>query len=210
MVKHKNTKNGGSFRRLVTATATPFVRAALRGSRNTANTLLQQRPFTASTFSLAQIPRSSTINLGSGRMSIVPEIEYTDKDAGSTRDSRDSIRGRSKSKIDIGSTMMGTSSSVTTKIAIGTLITAFLSVLIGKPEIGAEIKSDTDDLVKKATDDIYDYMVAHASQRLQAGDTTIIASMYKTITKHTTLEDRKQILKKLDVEWIEEDRKSVV
>lgn len=146
------------------------------------------------------------IHLDVGNIPVV----YHGDDAGNritpTRDSRDSIRGRSK--IDVGSTMMPTS-SVTTKIAIGTLITAFLSVLIGKTEIGAEIKSDTDVLVKKATDDIYNYMVARASERLKAGDTTIIASMYKTITKHMTSEDRKKMFKKLVIdgvsyEWLAE------
>jgi hypothetical protein len=98
---------------------------------------------------------------------------------------------------------------VTTKIAIGTLIAAFLSVLIGKTEIGAEIKSDTDVLVKKATDDIYNYMVERASERLKAGDTTIIASMYKTITNYLTPAERKKMFEKLVIdgvsyEWLAE------
>jgi hypothetical protein len=212
--KNKTTKRGGS--RLI-GPVSRALGALTRNSARNSNTMRQSftTAINAGTDRNALSGVHSTefekkkqpiIHLDVGNIPVV----YHGDDAGNritpTRDSRDSIRGRSK--IDVGSTMMPTSSA-TTKIAIVTLITAFLSVLIGKTEIGAEIKSDTNVLVKKATDDIYDYMVARASQRLKAGDTTIIASMYKTITKHMTSEDRKKMFKKLVIdgvsyEWLAE------
>lgn len=212
--KNKTTKRGGS--RFI-GPVSRALGALTRNSARNSNTMRQSftTAINAGTDRNALSGVHSTefekkkqpiIHLDVGNIPVV----YHGDDAGNritpTRDSRDSIRGRSK--IDVGSTMMPTS-SVATKIAIGTLITAFLSVLIGKTEIGAEIKSDTDILVKKATDDIYNYMVERASKRLKAGDTTIIASMYKTITKHMTSEDRKKMFKKLVIdgvsyEWLAE------
>lgn len=196
MVKNKTTKNGGTFSRRLATLATPLLRASLRGvSRNAANTLHNtlQRPFTASTLRLGPpIPHS----LGSGKMSIAPttshieDIEHTD---------------RVRSKIDIRSTMLGTSAT-TTKIVIGTLIAAFLSVLIGKSKLGTDaikgIKNETDDVVNKTTETIYNYMVAHASERLQDGDTTIIASMYETLGRHLSPDDRKIIFQHLVIDGV--------
>jgi hypothetical protein len=79
------------------------------------------------------------------------------------------------------------------KVVTGTLIAAFLSILFAKSTLGAELKSNIDDLVKETTNAVYKYMVNHTSEIIQEGDTTIIASLYKTIVP----EERKKIFKHL-------------
>ena len=98
-----------------------------------------------------------------------------------------------RGKIDIRPTMLPTSNG--TKVVIGVVIAAFLSMLFSKKELPHSAK----DLVKKTTDAIYHYMVKTASDIVQEGDTTIIASIY-TVWRRLSLDTRKNMLKKLVID----------
>ena len=99
-------------------------------------------------------------------------------------------------------------SDMVSKIAIGTLITAFLTILIEKSigissiaSIGkgavTKIKNDTHALAREISEAIYNYMITTASKQIQAGDTTVIASIYGLIGRHISVGTRKKMLEHL-------------
>ena len=96
--------------------------------------------------------------------------------------------------------------SVMAKIAIGTLISAFLSVLIGRSKFGAdaikELKHDTNDLVNKTSEAVYKYMITTASERFQEEDTAIIASLYGTMGQYISSDTRKNILENIVIDGV--------
>jgi hypothetical protein len=126
----------------------------------------------------------------------IPVIDVNDT-GNPTTTTRDSIL---HDKIDISKILMRPT-SVLTKVVIGKLIAAFLSVLIAN-SIGnttTEIKHDT---VNETTEAIYDYMIKTASERVQEGDTTIIASMYKTLGQYISPDVRKKMLQNLVIDGV--------
>jgi hypothetical protein len=161
-----------------------FSRALGAFSRNARNPFRQ--PFT--TCKIAPMSSISVMEFGKKKQQ---PIAYND-----TIHIDDGVR----SKIDIGTTI---------KVVTGTLIAAFLSTLFATSIIGAEAKNYIDNLVKETTNAIYKYMVNHTCEIMQEGDTTIIASIYKTIGRHLTLDERKEIFKHLVIddvsyEWLAE------
>jgi len=112
-------------------------------------------------------------------------------------------------KIDISSMMVRPSANTISKFAIKTLIVAFLTILIektvGLSTINSGIKKIKDDAFEMAndiTDSVYKYMIATASNRLQEGDTTIIASIYVKIGQHVSIEKRKEMLENLVINGV--------
>ena len=132
------------------------------------------------------------ITAATGKIAPMSFMEFTQ-----TKQPIVNIRDSVDSKINIGSARA-------TKVVIGTLIAAFLSTLFAaKSNLGAELKSDMDALVKETTNAIYKYIVNHTSEIIQEGDTTIIASLYKTyktIGRHLTLDERKEIFKHIVID----------
>ncbi len=109
-------------------------------------------------------------------------------------------------KIDINSIILQRTSSTITKFGIRKLIAAFLTVLIetslGKTIDHAlkEIKHDTDTVVNETTEAIYDYMIKTASEKIQEGDTTIIATLYEKLGQYISPDARKRVLEKLVID----------
>lgn len=208
--KNKTTKKGGS--RFLATAARNAVGALYRSNRNMG---LITRPFIGtainpgtgkkSGLSLEEFrqPKQPVIDLGVRTIPSTGSIIY-DKDqykyTGKIIPNLDSIR----SKVDIGSTMMRT--SVMAKFAIGTLIAAFLSVLIKKSKLGEdainELKNDANDLVNKTAEAVYKYMITTASERIQEGDTAIIASLYGTIGQYISSDARKNILENIVIDGV--------
>jgi hypothetical protein len=110
---------------------------------------------------------------------------------------------------DISSLMVRPSANTVNKFAIGTLIVAFLTILIEKT-IGLssiksgikKIKDDALELANDITESVCNYIIATASDRLQEGDTTIIASMYMKVGQHVSVGKRKEMLENLVINGI--------
>jgi hypothetical protein len=105
-------------------------------------------------------------------------------------------------KTNIGSIILRPSLDMVSKLAIGTLITALLTILIEKSIGITSIASIAKDEVTKIKNDTIDaitkYMIKNASEKIQTGDTTVIASIYGRISSDT----RKNMLKKLVIDGV--------
>jgi len=177
MTKNKNKNKNKTTKRGSGRLTGQFSRALGALSRSNARNKLRQ-PFTTAAATGKVAPMSSIISVMEFGKKKQPVVNI-----------RDSVHR----KIDIGTTI---------KVVTGTLIAAFLSALFAKSNLGAELKSDIDALVKETTNAIYKYMVNHTSEIMQEGDTTIISSTYKTIGRHLTLDERKEIFKHLVIDGV--------
>jgi hypothetical protein len=211
MVKKKSQKNGaGNLRQVLSAPLRQALGAPLRqalgaplrqalGVSLARNAQLSQRMFTPA--NITDMGRKSGLALTEIKQKNpaidlwkIPVIDVND--TGNTTTTRDSSIPRYKIKTDF---MQRT--SVIIKVVIGKLIAAFLSVLIAN-SIGnttPEIKHDT---VNETTEAIYDYMIKTASERVQEGDTTIIASLYKTLGEYISTDMRKKMLENLVIDGV--------
>jgi len=134
-------------------------------------------------------------------------------DPGDNRDDEESSEGSSvisklPGNIDISSIMVRPSAYTLSKFAIKTIISAFLTILIGSAfetpvKSGVKkITTDVDRLTNEITESVYKYIIATASERLQKGDTTVIASIYFKIGQHLSIEKRKEMLEKLVINGV--------
>jgi hypothetical protein len=112
-------------------------------------------------------------------------------------------------KIDISSIIVQRTSPTITKLVISKLIAAFLTTVLIETSLGKnidnaikEIKEDTNTVVNETTEAIYDFMIKTASERLQEGDTTIIASLYETLGRFISPDVRKRVLENLVIDAV--------
>jgi len=112
-------------------------------------------------------------------------------------------------KIDISSIIIQRTSPTITKLVISKLIAAFLTTVLIETSLGKnidnaikEIKEDTNTVVNETTEAIYDFMIKTASERLQEGDTTIIASLYETLGRFISPDVRKRVLENLVIDAV--------
>jgi hypothetical protein len=219
VIKNKTKKNGGRFyasRRVLGAPLRQALGAPLRQAlgaplRQALGAPLRQAlgVSIARNAQLSQRSFAPAAITNPGRKSAFDFIEITqkqpnfdlwnipniDETGNHTTTTRDSIP---RYKIETGFMQR---TSVITKVLIGKLIAVFLSVLIGNSlgNITTEIKHDT---VNETTEAIYDYMIATASERLKEGDTTIIASLYKTLGEYISSDVRKKMLENLVIDGV--------
>lgn len=109
-------------------------------------------------------------------------------------------------KTNIGSIILQPSLDMVSKLAIGTLITALLTNLIVNSDGITSIALSGKDAVTKIKNDTVDaitnYMIKTASEKIQTGDTTVIASIYKLVGRHISLDTRKKMLEKLVINGV--------
>ncbi len=154
------------------------------------------------TNAMARTPRFSDVAISGTKPSYFDFSGFSQMDGSS-------VTSKLPSNIDIRPMMtLQPSAHTLSKIAIKTIISAFLTILIGiafETSVKSGVKKITTEIDKftnEITDSVYKYIITTASEMMQKGDTAIIASIYLKVGRHLSIEKRKELLEKLVIDGV--------
>jgi hypothetical protein len=174
----------------------------------TTNANTQKRPFSAAVIAGTN-PGSFDFSNFSQKQQPMIDLENMSKrdgrgDGDESEGKGNGVKSDLPGKFEMSLLIPSSNTNTMSKLAIKTLIAAFLIILIGN-SVGdgvKKIKNDTVKLTNEITETVYNFMITTASERLQEGDTTIIASIYVKIGRHVSTEKRKELLENLVINGV--------